>query len=197
MTEHYYTKQPMVKSDPHTVRVIVRGIEIQLKTDNGIFSKKGLDYGTRLLIETVELPNRAHAVDLGCGYGPVSSVLASIYTDSRWTLLDINERAVLLAKENTSKYNERMSYYVSDGFSAVPNLQSTTILLNPPIRAGKETIYRLFSESKEHLQEGGMLWVVMQKKQGAPSAKEFLSMLFPEVTIEKKKSGYYIFCCKK
>lgn len=168
---------------------------MQLTTDSGVFAKKGLDFGSRLLIETVQIPDAATVVDLGCGAGPIAAVLSRVYPDSSWVLLDVNERAVSLAKANVLPGSDRVEAKVSDGFSAVDGLKADTVLLNPPIRAGKQVIYRLFRESGEHLKPGGSLWIVMHKKHGAESARAELLHHFGCVELRDRDAGYHIYQC--
>lgn len=191
--DHYFTNNPKLSGDEREFVVRVRGLEIRLTTEAGVFSKRGLDFGSRLLIESVQLPDSAYAVDLGCGYGPISAVLGQAYPDSRWILLDVNARAVQLAERNTASLGGRRQLLVSDGFQACPEVSVDAIVLNPPIRAGKAVVYRLFKEAREHLKPGGSLWIVMQKKQGAPSARKELERLFSSVEDVARSGGYHIF----
>ena len=197
LTEHYYSERPEVESRPRRIDVSVRGVSVQLMTDAGVFAKGHLDRATAILIETVQLPKRARVVDLGCGYGPVTAVLARTYPDSRWWMLDVNERAVGLARQNTSVLGDRVIVHQSDGFAAVGGQQFTDVILNPPIRAGKAVVYRLFAEAAAHLEAGGGLWVVIQKKHGAASAEKHLRTLFQAVETAYKKSGYFVFHCTR
>ncbi|MCL6593588.1 MAG: methyltransferase [Alicyclobacillus sp.] len=164
-------------------------------TDAGVFSKRGLDYGTRVLIESVVLPAAADVVDLGCGYGAVAAVLGLVYPHSRWTLLDVNERAVALAAHNVQHLGPRARVLVSDGFAAVPDVRADAILLNPPARAGKAVVYRLLAEAAAHLQERGKLWVVVHKQQGADSVRRELGKLFQQVERAERVRGYSVWCC--
>lgn len=192
---HYFTSSPEAASRPRSVHIRVRGVELEILTDSGVFAKRGLDFGTRVLIETVTLPPQAEAVDLGCGYGVVAAVLGRVYPESQWTLLDVNERAVSLAQRNVC-LGDRARVLVSDGFAAVPDLRADAVVLNPPIRAGKSVVYRLFAESAQHLRPDGALWVVIHKKHGAPSARERLTAWFGDVALAERESGYHVFCCR-
>jgi 16S rRNA (guanine1207-N2)-methyltransferase len=192
---HYFSATPSSESKPHQVRFKARGVEVQLTTDSGVFAKKGLDFGSRLLIETVQIPDAATVVDLGCGAGPIAAVLSRVYTDSSWILLDINERAVSLARANVLDGSKRVEARVSDGFSAVDDVTVDVVLLNPPIRAGKQVIYRLFRESGRHLKPGGSLWIVMHKKHGAESARNELLRHFGSVELKDRDAGYHIYQC--
>ncbi len=168
-----------------------------LTTDRGVFSKNQLDFGTRVLINAVELPEHAEVVDLGCGYGPVTAFLGRLYPDSRWTLIDVNERALALAAENVRQLSDRTRIVLSDGFREVEDLVADAIILNPPIRTGKAVIYRLFEESHLHLRAGASLWIVIQKKQGANSARAHLETLFTMVDCVERSGGYHVFRCLK
>src|SRR5579875_3234295 len=98
MTEHYFSETPNVASQPKRISVDARGVHLSLQTDAGVFSKDALDRGTQVLVETVELGSAAKVVDLGCGYGPVTAILATVYPDSSWVMVDVNRRALDLAK---------------------------------------------------------------------------------------------------
>jgi 16S rRNA (guanine1207-N2)-methyltransferase len=193
--QHYYSGQPGSNHEFRDVRFKIRGVELTLTTDAGVFSKRGIDFGTRVLLEAVELHETDFVVDLGCGYGVVTAVLARVYPETRWLLLDVNERAVNLAMQNVSRFGGRVDLAVSDGFGARDDVMADAIIANPPIRAGKSVVYRLFEESKSHLRDGGALWVVIHKKHGAASAAVKLGELFEQVDLVTRQSGYHIFRC--
>lgn len=192
---HYFSQNPDVEHHLQTVTVSARHQTVKLYTDNGVFSKRGLDYGTRVMIESVVLPEGGTVVDLGCGYGAVTSVLAQVYPKTKWVLLDVNRRAVDLAALNADHLHltERTLILQSDGFSAVSDLTADVVLLNPPIRAGKQVVYDLFSDASAHLRSGGQLWIVIQKKQGAASAEKELKCLFAEVELVERSGGYHVY----
>lgn len=113
-------------------------------------------------------------------------------------MIDINSRAIDLSKENAlSNGISNVNIFESDRFKKVTSNQFASILTNPPIRAGKKVVHEIFEESYNHLVEGGSLWVVIQKKQGAPSAMDKLEQLFGNVEIVEKKKGYFILVAKK
>ncbi|MDQ0190395.1 methyltransferase [Alicyclobacillus cycloheptanicus] len=194
MSDHYYSQSPTSATQLREITIRARGMTRTVWTDNGVFSKQGLDYGTRLLVETVELPEEGTVVDLGCGYGAVTALLAPLYPKLAFLMLDVNERAVALAVKNTQFAADRVRAYVSDGFAAVPEAAADAILLNPPIRAGKQVVYRLFDEAADHLNAAGALWVVIHKKHGAESARRHLEGRY-EVTLVERAAGYHIFRC--
>jgi 16S rRNA (guanine1207-N2)-methyltransferase len=197
VSEHYFSADPTSHRQPRQVTVRARGVTAVLKTDSGVFAKRGLDFGTRVLVEAVELPETGLMVDLGCGYGPVAAILARVYPQTRWLLLDVNRRALELAAENLAFAGGRIEIRESDGFDKASEVVADAVLLNPPVRAGKATVYRLFREAFDHLRAGGHLWVVIQRKQGADSAKKELARVFPEVETVDRSGGYHVICCTK
>jgi 16S rRNA (guanine1207-N2)-methyltransferase len=194
MTDHYYTEQPSVGHDRQIIEETIRNIKLKFVTDSGVFSKKGIDYGSKLLIEHIELPPSARILDVGCGYGPIGLFAASLADRGEVTMVDINERAVALAAENARlNHINNVEIRQSNLFANLGNQQYTTIITNPPIRAGKNVVHQIYEEALNHLVSGGQLWVVIQKKQGAPSTFQKLEALFYHAEEITKDKGYRIF----
>ncbi|MBS4221043.1 class I SAM-dependent methyltransferase [Bacillus sp. FJAT-49711] len=194
MADHYYTREPEVASDPKFWNVELRNHLFRFKTDQGVFSKGEVDFGSRLLIDTFEPPKISGPIlDVGCGYGPIGLSIAKDLPDRVIHMVDVNQRAIGLAKENAEQNDiDNASIYESDRLENVIEEKFSTILTNPPIRAGKEVVHSIFEQSFHHLESDGELWVVIQKKQGAPSAKAKLEEIFGNAEVVAKKKGYYI-----
>ena len=199
MSEHYYSRDPKVKSDPKEWSSILRGITLRFKTDAGVFSKGEVDFGSRLLAEAFVLSETGGAIlDVGCGYGPIGLSLAASFPERSIHMVDVNERALALAAYNAGQNGiGNVKIYPSDALSAVTEVGFAAILTNPPIRAGKETVFKFYDGAFSKLGSGGELWVVIQKKQGAPSTIDHLNELFGDVETVVKKKGYYILKAKK
>lgn len=196
--EQYFSAKPQSSSQVITLATRLRGCELKLQTDRGVFSRGGVDFGTRLLIEALTLKPGDELLDLGCGYGPVGLAVAVSEPDVRVTMVDVNERAVACALTNAAHcgVEARVQVICSDGVSGLPvHRRYTVIALNPPIRAGKATVYRLFREACSRLSESGKLYVVIQKKQGADSAQRYLFTLFDSVEIVVRDGGYRVYRC--
>lgn len=195
MSDHYYSPMPGTPHKRQVVETQLRGMAVKFATDAGVFSKSGLDFGSRLLIETLELPPTAHVLDVGCGYGPIGIAAAKLAHEGSVAMLDVNERAVALARENIALNSLTNAVALqSDLYAALePGRVFDAIVTNPPIRAGKAIVHRIFEEAAERLVPGGALWVVIQKKQGAPSAKAKLEAVFGQVDEMAKDKGYRIF----
>lgn len=193
---HYYTKDnDRLDSDKRPVHFVVKGHQFTLNTDKGVFSKSGLDFGSRVLLESIETKVQDSVLDLGCGYGPIGIVIKKLY-GSKVTMVDINDRAVKLSIENGKLNFVTVSVFQSDGFSAVVG-KFDWIITNPPIRAGKQVIYGWFEQAKSFLNDSGRLIIVINKNQGAPSALTFLQSIYSQVDVVMKKSGYHVISCQK
>ncbi|MBY0218011.1 class I SAM-dependent methyltransferase [Paenibacillus illinoisensis] len=194
MSNHYYSDKPQVAHDRRATEAELRGWKLRFVTDAGVFSKSGIDYGSRVLIDAVELTAGAHVLDVGCGYGPIGLTAAKLVPEGHVTMIDINERAVELSRENAKANGiTNVTVLQSNLLSEVNQRDFDAVLTNPPIRAGKETVHTIFEQAYQHLKVGGSLWIVIQKKQGAPSAKAKLESLFGRVEEVTKDKGYRIF----
>ncbi|WP_078382564.1 class I SAM-dependent methyltransferase [Sutcliffiella halmapala] len=199
MADHYYTNKPSVESNRQQWEFELKGNKFTFTTDTGVFSKKEVDFGSRVLIEEFAEPSvSGDILDVGCGYGPIGLSLAKAFPARKVEMIDVNERAIELAKENASKNRiENVNIFASDIYANVTSSNYAAILSNPPIRAGKKVVHEILEKAYQHLAPHGELWIVIQKKQGAPSAVEKLEEIFEEVEVVTKKKGYYIIKSKK
>jgi 16S rRNA (guanine1207-N2)-methyltransferase len=195
---HYYTNDETLNHNIQTIDIKVKETTLKLDTDRGVFSKTSLDYGTRVLLENIELSDdQLKVVDMGCGYGPIGLYIAKTYPKTFVYMTDINQRAVDLAIKN-SRINHLNNVEITQGFLFERILNEVDIVItNPPIRAGKQTVFALYEQAFQKLKNGGVLYVVIQKKQGAPSTEAKLASLFGNVTILDKNKGYWILLAKK
>ncbi|MDN4527209.1 class I SAM-dependent methyltransferase [Fictibacillus fluitans] len=199
MSGHYYSENPDAKSNPKTWTFVLRDRELKFTSDAGVFSKKEVDFGSRLLIEEFVFPSiSGDCLDVGCGYGPIGLALAKEEESRRFLMVDVNERALELTRENAKKNGiTNVEARKSNLFDGVQESEFAAILTNPPIRAGKKVVHQLFEDSYGKLQTNGELWIVIQKKQGAPSAIDKLESVFDEVETVSKSKGYFIIRAKK
>ena len=190
MNEFYYSAEPTSAHAEREIEIEALGLRSRCLTDAGVFSRDGLDTGTRAMLEAMpELHGRV--LDLGCGWGPVGVTLARKYPECEIVMTDVNHRAVELSRRNLARNGAKAEVVQGDGFESVTGMFDF-ILTNPPIRAGKAVIYRLFAEAKEHLADDGALILVIRKQQGAASAQKYLQTLFPTVTLLDRTAGFHI-----
>lgn len=193
MGEHYFTRRPGAAHRPLEVREQLRGRMYVFVTDAAVFSRRRLDPGTRLLIEHLPLPAEGSALDLGCGYGPVGIVMAAESPESRVWLVDINERAVELARRNLTLNGIGNGEAVQgDGFAPVAGMRFSLIASNPPIRAGKRVVYAWVEQAFDHLETGGQLLMVARTSQGARTLARHMAAVFGAVQEVAKGSGYRV-----
>lgn len=194
MNNHYYTKNPETAHDFEQWSFKLRDKVFQFVTDSGVFSRATVDYGSRVLIDAFEwseLPE-GKILDVGCGYGPIGLSLAHA-SQREVEMVDINERAVGLAQENARRNEiDNVDIHPSNIYEVLHEESYAAIVSNPPIRAGKEVVHTILEEAFALLKENGTLTVVLQKKQGAPSAQKKMQEVFGNAEIIKKDKGYYI-----
>ena len=149
MSDHYYSNKPQTESKPRQWKFTLLGHVFTFETDAGVFSKSEVDFGSRVLLDAFEMPEVAGDIlDVGCGYGPIGLSIAKVNPERFVHMMDINTRAIALAEKN-AKLNgvQNVRIFESDGLAAIGDVQAAAILTNPPIRAGKETIFRFYDES--------------------------------------------------
>ncbi|WP_270283284.1 class I SAM-dependent methyltransferase [Streptococcus infantarius] len=195
MTKMYYAENPDSAHDIQELKVTLLGQSFTFLTDSGVFSKKMVDYGSQVLLNTLDFEKGKTLLDLGCGYGPLGISLAKVQ-GVKPTMVDVNNRAIDLAKQNAQKNGVEADIFQSDIYEKV-NGTFDYIISNPPIRAGKQVVHTIISESINYLKVGGNLTIVIQKKQGAPSAKAKMEEVFGNVEILKRDKGYYILRSEK
>ncbi|GMA48014.1 class I SAM-dependent methyltransferase [Tetragenococcus muriaticus] len=199
MTNHYYQTNPTSSHENLKWSFELFDKTFQFMTDSGVFSKNTVDYGSRVLIQTFSwqsLPE-GNILEVGCGYGPIG--LAIAYASGRQIeMTDVNERAVDLAKQNAMQNQiKNVDIHLSDVYDSVQKKNYAAILSNPPIRAGKRVVHQIIEEGYQYLQKTGTLTIVIQKKQGAPSAQKKMTEVFGNAAIVKKDKGYYILQSEK
>ena len=190
MTNMYYEKNPTADHDIHELRVRLLDTPMTFLTDAGVFSKRMVDYGSQVLLSTLDLEPDKTLLDVGCGYGPLGLTLGKVF-GVQATLIDINSRALDLARANAEKNQVKARVFQSNIYEEVEG-NFDYIVSNPPIRAGKSVVHEIIKGAFRHLEDQGSLTIVIQKKQGAPSAKAKMEEVFGNCQMLKKDKGYYI-----
>ncbi|MBQ4089116.1 MAG: class I SAM-dependent methyltransferase [Clostridia bacterium] len=196
MTEHYYTKNPTSEHHERDVKAEIFGMDFIFTTDSGVFSRDGVDPGTRTLIEA--LPDiEGRALDLGCGWGAAGLPVAKKNPGCTVVMTDINERAAELSRKNAKRNGvKNVEIITGDGLESVTG-EFAAIFTNPPIRAGKQKIYEMFAQCRDHLVPGGCLYIVIRKQQGAPSALKYLGETYDSAEVIDRSGGYWVIKAQK
>lgn len=193
---HYFSKDNQtLKSNPKVIAFSVNNTPLKFNTDNGVFSKDNFDRGTEVLLHFLKVkPSVKTALDLGCGYGVVGIYLNKVYNVDI-DMVDVNDRAIALAKSNIILNGTTGNVFESDGLNSVTK-KYDLIVTNPPIRAGKEVVYRFFEDAALHLENNGEFYTVINKKHGAESAIKKLRKIYSNVDVIGKNKGFFTILCR-
>lgn len=190
---HYFESTPTSESNEKIIKVFINDTHFTFYTDNDVFSKKGLDFGTRTLLESVTNITNSDILDLGCGYGPIGIYMS--YLNNNVDMIDINSRAVELSKKNASINKVKVNVFTSDMYENVSK-EYDYIISNPPIRVGKEILYKLLFDADKYLKNKGHLIIVINKDQGAKTVAKKLEEIY-DVSILNKNKGFFVIDCQK
>jgi len=193
MGGQYFEKRPASARRPARITVTIRGRPFLFQTDSGVFSREGLDRGTELLLEAIEVGPCESILDLGCGYGVIGIVAAHLSQGGHVILTDVNERAAALARANLVANGTRNAEVrIGDVYAPIDDLVFDHILCNPPIRAGRVVVDRIISDAPSHLLDGGSLWLVARTRQGADTLRLRMTKAFDGADVVKRGSGYKV-----
>src|SRR5207247_5020596 len=193
MGEQYFERRPRSTHRLGRFEVTIRGHPFTFQTDAGVFSGRGLDRGTELLLAALEVGPCELILDLGCGYGALGVVAARLSEGGHVILTDVNERAVALARTNVAA-NEIANAEVrlGDLYEPVGEMAFNHIVCNPPIRAGRVVVDRIVSEAPMHLLDGGKLWLVARTRQGSDSLRGRMTASVGSAEVVRRGSGYKV-----
>lgn len=201
----YYDSEPTTESNRKVITYRQNGVNFEFTTDTDVFSKSDIDFGSDLMISAMIEDLKANNtkvssfLDLGCGYGVVGIVMKSVFKAAAVTSVDKNKRAIQLTKENAKNNGTPLKACMeSDCLSAIPLGETFDVIAtNPPVRAGKQTVFAFYEQSFEHMHEGSVIYVVLQRKQGAPSTEKKLMELFGNCETVEISAGYRVMRSKK
>lgn len=189
----YFTNDANIESKERIIEYTYLNERIKLISDNGVFSKNRIDFGTNVLLNSLENLDNIHSVlDVGCGIGTIGICIQKKYKNIHVDMIDVNERAIALALKNI-KLNQlnNASAFISNMYENINNTYDM-IISNPPIRAGKKIVHQVIIDGFHHLNTNGFVYIVIQKKQGADSMKNKMMEVFGNVEVVNKESGYFI-----
>lgn len=195
---HYFTAEPESKKNLGVIHTRLRGRSFEFLTATGVFSKKRVDLGTRLLIESMTLPESGYVLDVGCGYGAVGITAAFFNPNLHVVMIDVNKRAVWLAKQNIQRNKiNNAEVRVGHIFEPVIEHSFNCILSNPPVSAGMEIVRGIVSEAPKYMAKGANFQIVVRSKVGKKTIRFLLDETFGNVRILARRSGYRVFLSEK
>ena len=186
---HYFTNDS-IESNEQIISCKINDISFSFYTDNGVFSKKGLDFGTRTLLENLDIENlKGDILDFGCGYGPIGIYISKI-KNIKVDMVDVNLRSISLTKKNALLNKVEINTFESNIYENI-NKKYDFIISNPPIRVGKKILYEILFDASKYLKDDGELWIVINKDQGAKTVLKDLQKKY-KVELRNKNKGFYI-----
>ena len=192
MSNQYFENNTNLKSDERVIKYYFKKETLEFISDAGVFSKGGIDFGSSLLLKTLEINNELNILDVGCGYGTIGITIGKVNPKVHIDMVDVNLRAIELAKRNAINNGvTNVTIFESNIYENVTNTYDM-IVTNPPIRAGKMVVHGILLGGYDRLNSGGSLWCVIQKKQGASSAIKALEGKYAKVEVINKDKLYYI-----
>ena len=197
-SEHYFTPLPKSQAKLGIIRTTLRGNAFEFLTASSVFSKKQVDLGTRLLIETMILPETGSVLDVGCGYGAVGIVAARSNPRLNVVMTDVNARAARLARQNAKK-NKATKTEIRCGYlyEPVKDLTFNCVLSNPPVSAGMATVKALITQAATAIAENASFQMVIRSKIGAKTLPLLFNEAFGNCSVLARKSGYRVLMSEK
>ena len=194
----YFDNNENLISKKREISVLLNDTKYSFISDNGVFSKGEIDYGSIALLKILLKQKLVgNILDIGCGYGTIGLILAKNNLECNFLLSDVNLRACTLARENKKLFGlTNVEIVESDIFQNI-NKNFDYVVTNPPIRAGKKVIYSIFEQSYHHLNQNGSLFIVIRRSHGAESAQKFIHSIFGNCELLKKDKGFYVYCATK
>ncbi len=191
---HYFVNDDNVASKRRTIQLQIENKTLTFLSDNGVFSKNHVDDGSMILIKTLlSFHLEGRILEIGTGYGVIGLTLASFSPETTVLATDVNTRALALCKENIKRLelDDRVTCLQSDLYANIEGLYDS-IVTNPPIRAGKKITYALYKEGLDHLIDGGSIYLVIRRSQGADSTLEYLRVIYKSAEILTREKGFYV-----
>jgi 16S rRNA (guanine1207-N2)-methyltransferase len=192
--EHYFSRRPVSTSRPYEFSATLRGRRWTFRTASGVFARRGVDPGSRLLMDAMRVSRADRVLDLGCGYGPIGLAAAALASRGLVMLVDANERAAVLALANAARNKvANVRVVVADGASVVNEGSMDVVVTNPPVRAGRLVVHAFIDGAWRALRPGGRFYLVARTAQGAKTLARLIAEQFGEVRQIAVAHGYRVY----
>ncbi len=193
---HYYDSEQKSPLSPEKIKIVARGVDVDIWSGSGVFSRSELDKGTQLLLDTCVVEEGWLVHDLGCGNGVVSVVIGTVFPTVKIIASDVSKRACKLTRMNSKEHGLDLDVRNSDGYEKIDETFDT-VLLNPPYVAGRKVVFGLIEDASNHLKKGGLLQVVARHNKGGGMIMKKMEELFGNCDDSRKQSGFRVYLSKK
>ena len=192
--QHYFIDKEHKKEDYFNYTTEFNGRKYTFNSVDNMFSKDGLDDGTRVLLNTIvkQCELSGDVLDLGCGIGSIGIILKNEFPKINVDMVDINNTALTLAKQNCALNNANSNNVFYSNLYDNVDKKYQYVVTNPPIKVGKEILFGVVTGAKDHLENDGEIILVIRKNHGQESMKKHMGSVFGNVEILKRDKGYYI-----
>jgi 16S rRNA (guanine1207-N2)-methyltransferase len=198
VSEHYFSESPTSPDERGLIRTKLRGFDFEFETSSGVFSHKRVDSGTRLLVESMTLPERGRVLDLGCGIGVVGIVAARLNPALEVWMTDVNSRAVSLAESNTKRNGVKATVRQGNLYEPVGGAKFDLIITNPPMSAGIDAVVRpMIKGAPAHLVGGSAFQLVVQSNKGGRTLSGIIDETFGNFEVTSRGGGFRVFTAKR
>jgi 16S rRNA (guanine1207-N2)-methyltransferase len=193
--EHYFSAEPAAPAARHEVSFTVHERDYALVAARGVFSAARLDPGTAVLLKKAILPEPGASgalLDLGCGFGPITAVLATEVPSATVYAVDVNARARELTGENAERLGAASRVRVGAPDDVPADVVFDQIWSNPPIRVGKAEMHDMLARWLPRLAPDGVAWLVIARHLGGDSLHQWLIDLGWEVERHASQKGFRV-----
>jgi len=194
---HYFDARPTTHSQRSEFTITVGDTTLTLASETGVFSARGLDKGTAVLLDwelkqqLPEMPDGSVLCDLGCGSGAIALTMATLFPRCTVHAIDVNERARQLCRDNAAQ-NNITNVVVIDPTQRNPEDQYSLMWSNPPIRIGKTELHQLLVTWLHQLSHDAHAHLVVSKNLGADSLLTWLNSQGFPATKKASSKGFRI-----
>ena len=192
MADHYFTEKPTSDITTEEFEISVRGTRLFFTTPSGVFSYGRADKASSLLVECAEVPEKAKVLDFGCAWGFIGIAIKKSIPSVDMTMIDVNERALKFAERNARRNRVDVKIIKSDLFQSVKG-KFDEIIVNPPMKAGREICYKIIEDSVKYLEKNGTLQLVALHNRGGAMLEKKMNDVFGNVETIAKKSGFRVY----
>jgi 16S rRNA (guanine1207-N2)-methyltransferase len=190
--EHYFTQNPQCSDRFGLIRANLCGVSFEFLTSSSVFSKRKIDSGTHLLVESMVLPSSGTVLDIGCGYGVVGIVAAKLHPNLQVVMTDVNMRAVRLAKQNVQANRVNAQVRCGHLYEPVEDLKFSCVLSNPPVSAGMDTVKAIVQDAPKVLAPSATFQMVIRSKIGAKALPALFRETFGNCTVLSREGGFRV-----
>ena len=171
----------------------LRGRQFVFTTEGGLsLPKEQIEWGVRLLAETMEIKENDSILDLNCGYGALGIVAAAAAPHGNVKLTTLDIRAIKLVQENIKRNRLLNAEVLLADEPGDADEVFDVILMWHAAHLGKDFCFEMIQKSKPCLKMGGAFYIAIKTRKGAKTVASFMERIYGNVETVKISRGYRI-----